>query len=64
MAFPAAERGAAIGSWTAWAGIAAVVGPFAGGWLVDTASWRWIFLVNVPFVIATLVLVVDRDPGA
>ena len=42
--FPPAERGAAIGSWTAWSGIAMVVGPFVGGWLVDTASWRWIFL--------------------
>jgi EmrB/QacA subfamily drug resistance transporter len=56
-AFPPAERGAAIGSWTAWTGIAFVVGPLAGGLLVDNASWRWIFAVNVPFVIATLVLV-------
>ena len=48
--------------------MAAVVGPFVGGWLVDTASWRWIFAINVPFVIATLVLVVvaipAREPGA
>jgi EmrB/QacA subfamily drug resistance transporter len=56
-AFPPAERGAAIGSWTAWTGIAFVVGPLAGGLLVDNASWRWIFAVNVPFVVATLVLV-------
>jgi EmrB/QacA subfamily drug resistance transporter len=55
--FPPAERGAAIGSWTAWSGIAMVVGPFVGGWLVDTASWRWIFLINVPFVLGTLALV-------
>jgi EmrB/QacA subfamily drug resistance transporter len=51
------ERGAAIGSWTAWTGIAAVTGPLAGGQIIDLASWRWIFAVNVPFVIATLVLV-------
>ena len=57
MAFRPSERGGAIGSWTAWAGIATVVGPFIGGWLIDTASWRWIFLINLPFVIATLVLV-------
>jgi len=56
-AFPPDERGAAIGSWTAWSGIATVIGPFLGGWLVDTASWRWIFALNVPFVLATLVLV-------
>ncbi len=46
--FPPAERGAAIGSWTAWSGIAMVVGPFVGGWLVDSASWRWIFLDQRP----------------
>ncbi|HEY5318508.1 MAG TPA: DHA2 family efflux MFS transporter permease subunit [Solirubrobacteraceae bacterium] len=56
-AFPPDERGAAIGSWTAWAGIATVVGPLAGGFLVDAVSWRLIFAVNVPFVVATLVLV-------
>ena len=54
--FPAEERGAAIGSWTAWTGISMVIGPLGGGLLVDHASWRWIFLVNVPFVLATLVL--------
>ena len=55
--FPPEERGAAIGTWTAWAGIATVIGPFGGGLLVDTASWRWIFAINVPFVLATLALV-------
>lgn len=61
-AFPPDERGAAIGSWTAWAGIAMVIGPFVGGWLIDTTSWRWIFAINVPFVIATLALVVVAIP--
>jgi EmrB/QacA subfamily drug resistance transporter len=51
------ERGAAIGTWTAWGGIAALLGPLAGGWIVDVSSWRWIFAVNVPFVLATLVLI-------
>jgi EmrB/QacA subfamily drug resistance transporter len=55
-AFPQRERGAAIGSWTAWAGIATVVGPLAGGFLVDAVSWRLIFAVNVPFVLMTLAL--------
>jgi MFS family permease len=54
--FPPAERGAAIGTWTAYTGIAAVVGPLVGGWLVDTLSWRWIFAINVPFVMATLAI--------
>src|SRR3954451_21654159 len=55
--FPPEERGGAIGSWTAWTGIAAVAGPLAGGQIIDVASWRWIFGINVPFVIATLLLV-------
>jgi EmrB/QacA subfamily drug resistance transporter len=55
--FPPNERGMAIGSWTAWSGIAFVVGPLCGGWLIDVASWRWIFAINVPFVVATILIV-------
>jgi EmrB/QacA subfamily drug resistance transporter len=60
--FAREERGKAIGTWTAWSGIAMVVGPFVGGWLVDVASWRWIFALNVPFIIATLALVAIALP--
>ncbi|MDQ6820251.1 MAG: DHA2 family efflux MFS transporter permease subunit [Actinomycetota bacterium] len=62
-AFPREERGAAIGSWTAWSGIATVVGPLAGGYLVDAVSWRLIFAVNIPFVLITLVLVSMAIPA-
>ncbi len=55
--FSGEERGAAIGSWTAWTGIAFVVGPLAGGWLVGAASWRAIFLINPPLVLVTVALV-------
>ena len=61
-AFPPAQRGAAVGSWLAWSGIATVVGPLVGGWLIDAASWRWIFAINAPFVAATLVLVFMAVP--
>jgi EmrB/QacA subfamily drug resistance transporter len=61
--FPADERGGAIGSWTAWSGIATVIGPLAGGWLVDAASWRWIFAINVPFVLIALFLVQIAVPA-
>ncbi len=42
------DRGRAIGSWTGLGGIASAAGPFIGGWLVQYASWRWAFLINVP----------------
>jgi EmrB/QacA subfamily drug resistance transporter len=55
-AFPPDERGKAIGTWTAYSGIAALVGPLVGGCLVDTLSWRWIFAINVPFILVALVI--------
>jgi EmrB/QacA subfamily drug resistance transporter len=61
-AFPPTQRGAAIGSWTAWSGISTVVGPLVGGQLIDSASWRWIFALNAPFVVLTLVLVAMAVP--
>jgi EmrB/QacA subfamily drug resistance transporter len=63
-AFSERQRGAAIGSWTAWGGIAVIAGPLAGGLIVDHASWRWIFAINVPLVLVTLVLVRAAMPDA
>jgi EmrB/QacA subfamily drug resistance transporter len=61
-AFSPKERGAAIGSWTAWGGIAAIVGPLAGGWIVDQVSWRWIFALNIPLVLVTMALIFAAVP--
>ena len=55
-AFPANVRGKAIGSWTAWSGIAMIIGPLAGGVIVDSSSWRWIFGINIRIVVVTLLL--------
>jgi EmrB/QacA subfamily drug resistance transporter len=60
--FSGEERGAAIGSWTAWTGVAFVIGPLVGGWLITHGSWRWVFLINVPVAIATAALVVYVVP--
>ncbi len=43
------DRARAIGAWSALGGVAAAIGPLVGGWLVDAVSWRWIFLINLPF---------------
>ncbi len=61
--FPERERGPAIGSWTAWGGIAGVIGPLVGGELLALASWRWIFLINLPFVVACELLILVAVPG-
>jgi EmrB/QacA subfamily drug resistance transporter len=54
--FSGAERGKAVGTWTAWTGIATVVGPAGGGVLVEALSWRAIFWVNIPLIAATVAL--------
>ena len=54
--FPAERRGAAMGLWGATAGVATLVGPLAGGLLVDGFGWEWIFFVNIPVGIVAFVL--------
>jgi EmrB/QacA subfamily drug resistance transporter len=54
--FEGAERGKAVGTWTAWTGIATVIGPAGGGVVVEAISWRGIFWINVPLVIFTVLL--------
>jgi EmrB/QacA subfamily drug resistance transporter len=53
--YPAERRGGAVRAWTAAGGMAASLGPVIGGLLV-TASWRWVFFVNVPIGLAALVI--------
>lgn len=66
--FRAEDRSRAIGAWSGLAGITGAVGPLLGGWLVDVASWRWIFFINVPVVVIVLGIAArhvpeSRDPS-
>jgi EmrB/QacA subfamily drug resistance transporter len=61
--FPERERGAAIGTWTAWGTIASALGPLVAGELLSVGSWRWIFVINVPLVLACLALIYGVVPS-
>ncbi|HEX7245436.1 MAG TPA: MFS transporter [Solirubrobacterales bacterium] len=67
--FEGAARGKAVGTWTAWTGIATVIGPAGGGALVGLTSWRAIFWINIPLIAGTVALTLhsvreSRDPDA
>src|SRR3954454_16079181 len=67
--FEGEARGKAVGTWTAWTGIATVIGPAGGGALIGLTSWRAIFWVNLPLIAATVALTMhsvreSRDPDA
>lgn len=49
-----ADRARAIGIWAGLATIGTTAGPYAGGWLVDHAGWRWIFVLNLPLILLAL----------
>ncbi len=60
--FPSENRGRAMSLWGATAGVATLVGPIAGGLLVDSLGWEWIFFVNVPVGLVALVLALRLVP--
>ncbi len=55
-AFPADQRGKAIGTWSGFTGITAAIGPVLGGWLVQHLSWRWVFFINLPIAAAVIMI--------
>jgi EmrB/QacA subfamily drug resistance transporter len=57
-----ADRSKAIGIWSAYAGIAAAIGPLLGGWLIDVWSWRLVFLMNLPIAVVVVGLCARHVP--
>src|SRR2546422_9802037 len=55
-AFPPHERGKAMGFWGLGIVVAPIFGPVLGGWLTDNYSWRWVFYINIPVGIVSLVM--------
>ena len=60
--FTGPAQGKAIGTWTAWTGIAFILGPLLGGALVDAWSWRWVFAINVLPIAGTLAFLARLEP--
>lgn len=60
--FSKQQRGKAIGTWSAFTAITAGAGPVLGGWLVENASWRWIFFINVPLAAVVFAITQWRVP--
>lgn len=60
--FPKERRGRAIGTWSGFGAITAAVGPLLGGWLIDHASWRWVFFLNLPLALAVIAISLWRVP--
>jgi EmrB/QacA subfamily drug resistance transporter len=60
--FSEKERGRAIGTWSGFTAITTAIGPVLGGWLIEHASWRWAFFINVPIALAVIVLALWRVP--
>ena len=63
------DTGRAVGLWSGLSGVSTAAGPFLGGWLVDAATWRLVFVINVPIAGAAIAIAVrhipeTRDPGA
>ncbi|GAC1471948.1 MAG: MFS transporter [Chloroflexota bacterium] len=60
--FDASRRGKAIGTWSGFSAVTTALGPVLGGWLVQNASWRWVFFINVPIAAITLALLFRHVP--
>jgi EmrB/QacA subfamily drug resistance transporter len=60
--FDEKSRGQAIGTWSGFTAITTAIGPVLGGWLVEHASWRWVFWINLPLAAAVIAISLWRIP--
>jgi EmrB/QacA subfamily drug resistance transporter len=60
--FDSKQRGTAIGTWSGFTAITSAIGPVMGGFLVQYASWRWVFFINVPLAVIVLIVLFLRVP--
>jgi EmrB/QacA subfamily drug resistance transporter len=60
VSFVPEKRGAAIGTWSGFTAITTAIGPLLGGWLVQHASWRWVFFINLPIALVVVALAIWR----
>ncbi|MEQ6901464.1 MFS transporter [Nocardioides sp. YIM 152588] len=60
--FTESDRGAAIGTWAGFSGVAGALAPLIGGWLLGLGSWRWVFLVNLPLAALVVALSLRNIP--
>ena len=60
--FDEKTRGQAIGTWSGFTAITTAMGPVLGGWLIEHASWRWVFFINVPLAAAVIIISLWRVP--
>jgi EmrB/QacA subfamily drug resistance transporter len=60
--FAAEDRPRAVGAWSGLGGVAGAAGPLLGGWIVQAAGWRWVFLLNLPLAVVVIAVTVRHVP--
>ncbi len=62
--FATGDRARAVGTWAGFSGVATAAAPFVGGWILAVASWRWVFLINIPLAVVVIALALRHVPDS